>query len=69
MPGKNAGPSATRNQESVFGVDLMDGAVQKMWRAMDVMEHLVGTKFIDVYLNQKVIQLFFKAALALAAAF
>ena len=47
-----AGVDVTNNKESVNGVVLMDGAVDKVRLEMDVMVHLVVDLLTDAYLNQ-----------------
>ena len=46
-----AGVDVTNNKESVNGVGLMDGAVDKVRLEMDVMVHLVVGLLTDAYLT------------------
>ena len=66
MLAKNAGIIVITKEESVTGVVLMDGAVEKIGRQeMAAMEHLVDNLIIYVFSNQVIyfkIELFFECS-------
>ena len=49
MLARIAGMDATNNKESVTGVVIMDGAVEKIGKEMVVMEQLVNKIIIHVF--------------------